>query len=134
MQLGLDRTSTKGGSNRAEKNTFYILFSVPPQILPFDFGEDSVNSGDPASLNCLVHKGDLPLKIIWLHNNKTVENEFGIMTFLNGKRASSLTIESVGAEHMGEFSCLAQNIAGFDRHSAILNVNGIFQYSTNLMY
>lgn len=97
---------------------------VPPQILPFTVGEEAVNSGDPASLNCLVHKGDLPLNITWLHNNKPLGHEFGVMIFLNGKRTSSLSIDSVSAEHAGEYSCVAENQAGSDRHSAVLNVNG----------
>lgn len=99
---------------------------MPPKILPFDFGEDSVNSGDPASLNCLVHKGDLPFNITWLHNNKTIKEEFGILIFANGKKTSSLSIDSVSAEHAGEYSCFVQNRAGSDRHTAVLNVNGIF--------
>lgn len=99
---------------------------MPPQILPFDFGEDLVNSGDPASLNCLIHKGDLPFNITWQHNNKTIEEEFGILIIPTGKKASSLSIDSVSAEHAGEYSCFVQNRAGSDRHTAVLNVNGIF--------
>lgn len=42
----------------------------------------------------------------------------------NGKKVSSLTIDSVSEEHAGFYSCLATNIAGHDRHTAILNING----------
>lgn len=65
------------------------------------------------------------MNITWLHNNKTANDEFGIMVFPTGKKGSSLSIESVGAEHMGEYSCVAQNEAGSNRQTAILNVNGI---------
>lgn len=93
--------------------------------MPFDFGEESVNSGDLASVTCSVHKGDLPINITWLHNNKTLELDFGISVMKNGKKVSSLSIDSVGEEHGGIYTCVAANNAGSDRRSAVLNVNGI---------
>ncbi|KAJ8967482.1 hypothetical protein NQ314_002796 [Rhamnusium bicolor] len=97
--------------------------AVPPQILPFDFGEDSVNSGDMASLTCSVFKGDLPVKINWLHNNKTIGYDSGISVFKNGKKMSSLSVENVGEEHSGTYTCLVKNQAGFASYSAELHVN-----------
>lgn len=100
--------------------------------MPFNFGEETINSGDPASLTCLVHKGDLPVKIIWFHNNKSLDlngYNLGISVNLNGKKASMLTIDSVNEEHSGNYSCVAVNSAGMDRYSAMLNVNG-----THLIY
>lgn len=98
---------------------------MPPQILPFDFGEDSVNSEDVASLQCTVFKGDFPLNISWLHNNKSVDGENGILVSKNGKKVSTLTIESVGEEHSGLYTCFVQNRAGFFSYSTELHVNGI---------
>ncbi|KAG5890612.1 hypothetical protein JTB14_005122 [Gonioctena quinquepunctata] len=96
---------------------------VPPQILPFDFGEESVNSGDVASLQCTVFKGDFPLNITWLQNNRSINYNSGILITQTGKKVSSLTIESVGADHTGRYSCLVQNGAGSIQYSTILNVN-----------
>lgn len=96
---------------------------MPPQILPFDFGENSVNSGDVVSLQCMISKGDFPLNITWLHNNKSAE-EHGILVSKIGNKVSSLTIESVGEEHTGLYTCLVQNGAGFARYSVELHVNG----------
>lgn len=101
-----------------------MFIIVPPQILPFDFGEESVNSGELASVTCSVHKGDLPVNIVWLHNNKSIEQDFGVSIVKNGKKVSSLTIDSVSEEHAGFYSCLATNIAGHDCHTALLNING----------
>lgn len=98
--------------------------SVAPQILPFDFGEEAVNSGESASVQCLVHKGDLPVDISWYHNNKSLVPNQGIMIMKN-KKVNSLTIDAVSFEDAGVYTCLAMNRAGSTSHSAILNVNGI---------
>lgn len=99
-------------------------FTVPPQILPFDFGEDTVNTGDFASLSCSVHKGDLPINITWLHNGKDVGYTDGILVSKQGKKLGTLTIDSVQEYHSGNYTCLVANKAGFADHSAELRVNG----------
>lgn len=71
-----------------------------------------------------MHKGDLPINITWLHDKKTVTAEFGISVFKNGRKVSSLTIDSVGEEHGGVYTCVAENNAGLDSRSAQLNING----------
>lgn len=38
---------------------------------------------------------------------------------------SILSIENVQHEHIGNYSCIAENEAGRSSHSAVLNVNGI---------
>lgn len=100
------------------------LFSVPPQIVPFDFGDESVNSGEFASASCSVHKGDLPINISWYHNNETVIEGNGV-TVMKNKKVSTLSIDSVSFETAGQYTCLAKNRAGHSSFSAILNVNGI---------
>lgn len=102
----------------------HFLFVVPPQISPFDFGEESVNSGDATMVNCFVVKGDFPLKIFWTLNGKAVSDFHGI-SLINSKRNSQLNIENVYFDHAGEFTCTAKNKAGTSSYSAQLNVNGI---------
>lgn len=41
-----------------------------------------------------------------------------------GDRASSLSISSAGLSNAGNYTCVAQNSAGMDYHSAYLEVNG----------
>lgn len=98
---------------------------MAPELLPFSFGDESVNSGEVASLMCTVHKGDFPVKIIWLHNNKTVDQNHGILISRTGKKVSTLTIESVDAFHSGIYTCIAKNKAGSTSFSTELLVNGI---------
>lgn len=102
------------------------FISVPPQILPFDFGEDVLNSGESTSLQCSIIKGDLPIDIVWLHNGKPVENGAGLTMMRMNKKISMLSIDPINAEHSGEFTCLAKNKAGSTSHSAMLLVNGNF--------
>lgn len=101
-----------------------MIFVVPPQILPFDFGEESVNTGDLASLTCSVHKGDLAMNITWFHNNKSIGYNEGIQISSVNKKISAISIDSVQEEHIGTYTCLAQNRAGTSSFSTILHVNG----------
>ena len=97
---------------------------VVPQVTPFDFGEEILNAGDTVSLTCTVGKGDLPLKIHWELNDKTLNSGNGILINRNGKRVSILILDNVQHEHIGNYTCIAENEAGRSSHSAVLNVNG----------
>lgn len=100
------------------------LFVVLPQILPFDFGEEPINSGDMTSVSCSISKGDLPLQILWTFNDKPVQSGDGVSVTFVTKRLSALSIDSVQAEHAGKYACIASNDAGFAAYSSHLNVNG----------
>lgn len=106
--------------------TLNVVFPITalPQIIPFDFGEELVDSGDTTSLTCTIHKGDLPVDIFWLHNNITITNVHGV-SLVKGKKYNMLNIDSVAPEHAGNYTCVAKNIAGVVSHSAVLKVNGI---------
>lgn len=112
------------------------LHLVIPQITPFDFGEDVLNAGDTVSLICTVGKGDLPLKIHWQLNDQILNSGNSITINRNGKRISVLSIENVQHEHIGNYTCIAENDAGHSSHSAVLSVNGIhwFKLSTSLKF
>lgn len=96
-----------------------------PQILPFSFGEDTMNTGDSTSLMCSISKGDLPIEIFWFHNNRTLKPDGNIAILKTSKKISTLSFDSLQAEHIGQYTCLAKNQAGFTRFSTYLSVNGI---------
>ena len=100
--------------------------SVPPQINPFDFGQETVNSGDIVIATCIITKGDFPLKVHWMLNNKPIGQFDGISISNTNKRVSQLTIESAEAHHSGQYKCVAENKAGVTEFSTFLNVNGTF--------
>lgn len=83
-----------------------------------------MNSGDMASVICAVSKGDFPLEIKWTLNNRAITEYSGISVMRTNKRISQLSIDSVQAEHAGEYICTAYNKAGNASHAASLQVNG----------
>ncbi|XP_076265905.1 Down syndrome cell adhesion molecule 1 isoform X35 [Rhynchophorus ferrugineus] len=105
------------------RGSLEVQVMVPPQITPFSFGEDTVNSGDVVSVQCIASKGDLPLNITWFFNGKKVDFSLGYTVAQMNKRISSLSIDSVDAVHAGEYTCVAENPAGRDGYSTRLDVN-----------
>lgn len=100
--------------------------TVAPQILPFTFGDEPANWGDLMSVTCSVVKGDLPIDITWAFNNKLLKDQqdLDVVVASTNKKNSVLSIESVSAKHVGNYSCLATNRAGTAAYSANLAVNG----------
>lgn len=90
------------------------------------FGDEPVNAGDLASIQCAVSKGDFPLEITWMFKGLPIgPDRSDIIVSGSGKRVKQLTIDAVAARHAGEYTCVASNAAGSSSHSAILDVNGI---------
>lgn len=101
------------------------MISVAPQILPFSFGDEPVNSGESASATCSIQKGDSPMEIIWSFNSVPIPpDQIDQYTITKGKRLSVLAIDAVAARHAGEYTCIVSNKAGAASHSATLSVNG----------
>lgn len=72
----------------------------------------------------------MPLDISWNLNGNEISSGHGIVINMVNKRLSTLSIESVQAEHAGEYKCIAKNAAGKAEHSSYLKVNGTFNIST----
>lgn len=108
----------------------YHTMTVSPQIGVFTFGNEPLNAGDIASVTCAVTKGDLPMDINWMFQDQLVDETREDIIISNlGKRGKQLSIEAVGAAHAGEYTCVASNIAGSTTRTAVLNVNGTFNFS-----
>lgn len=104
---------------------------VPPQITPFDFGEDSINEGEGVSVQCSVSKGDYPLNISWTLNGHSIpsNNNYGILIHRASKRVSTLSIDNVQRDHVGNYTCIVNNLASSTIHATFLAINGIFLVS-----
>ena len=107
-----------------ELKYFGYFFPEPPQIVPFSFGEETVNEGEFLQVTCNVKRGDQPLTISWSLKGDVISSEPEITTTMIGSRTSILMINSVGYRHSGEYSCIARNKAGNDFYSTTLKVNG----------
>lgn len=98
---------------------------VLPKIAPFDFGHEPLNYGEPASVQCTILDGDLPINVEWTLNNRSVQEMHDISIVKLGKRVTALTIDSVAGHHRGNYTCRAINRAGTFEQSATLFVNGL---------
>lgn len=107
--------------------SFSSRIAVPPQIGAFEFSDNPINSGDATSIFCTISKGDFPIDLIWTLNGRNIAKYDGITVMRTTKRVSQLNIDSVHAEHAGEYVCTAQNAAGNASHSTSLHVNGSFE-------
>lgn len=102
------------------------FITVPPQIAPFAIEEGPVNWSEQVSLICSVLKGDRPMKIHWTLNDNVINSKThdGIVISKTGKMISVLSIDSVTAQHTGNYTCVASNLAGTSHLSTRLSVNG----------
>lgn len=105
----------------------------PPQIIPIDFGSQAFYEGDLAQVNCVLRKGDPPLTIKWLLNGVELVTTDAIQILSVGNRTSILTIDPVGAQHQGVYSCFAENDAGTAEVEAEMIVNGTQRNFIKLM-
>lgn len=90
-----------------------------------------MNFEEPVSVTCTISGGDLPINVIWTLNRVPIEPAMGILTEKRGKRIHVLMIESVRAQHAGNYSCLAENVAGITEHTSQLVVNGSTMMTTD---
>jgi len=97
---------------------------VPPRIVPFSFGDEPLEAGSHASLQCSVDQGDLPLSISWIFHGQELSSQMGIETVRIGKRNNLLTVESIAPFHAGSYTCVVSNKAGSVNHTADLIVRG----------
>ena len=101
-----------------------VSLAVPPEIVPFSFGADTVNEGEFAQLVCIIRKGDEPLSITWSLKGDIISSSPDLSTTMLGRRTSMLTISAVSHSQVGQYTCRATNPAGSVTHSAHLVVNG----------
>ncbi|XP_039227493.1 Down syndrome cell adhesion molecule-like protein Dscam2 isoform X28 [Drosophila yakuba] len=113
----------KNQEGYSARGSLEVQVMVLPQIVPFGFGEETVNELDMVSASCTVNKGDLPIDVAWTKNGGRVYTNDGIVVTKTSTRMSVLSIESARARHAGNYSCVATNNAGETRQWAVLAVN-----------
>lgn len=96
---------------------------VPPKVATFSFGDEPLNFGESASAQCTA-SGDLPMETRWLLNGIEIPLYLEVSTSKIGKRINVLSIESVKADHRGNYSCIITNKAGTAEFTAPLIVIG----------
>lgn len=108
----------------------FFLFKVKPSVSQFSF-PSHLTQGMRIIVTCNVLTGDPPIRIDWLHNNRTIRFESINGRFLNNHSlersdisevGSSLVFRQVQASHRGLYTCRASNAAGEDQYSAMMTV------------
>ena len=85
---------------------------------------------ETVTVTCSVTKGDLPIEVWWTlistqdGREVNLTTNDGVMITKTSKKVSVMTIESVNARHMGNYTCYSQNKAGTAQFSASLAING----------
>lgn len=100
--------------------------------MPFNFGDESLTSGQPVAIQCMITAGDLPLVIRWAFHGQELSTQMGISIIKAGPRLSILTIDSIAAGHSGDYTCTASNNAATVNYTATLAVNGLLPGFTEL--
>ncbi|CAH0555671.1 unnamed protein product [Brassicogethes aeneus] len=113
----------KNSQGYSARGSLEVQVMVLPRITPFNFEDNPVHSGQFVQVTCAVSEGDLPIKLSWQLNGKTLEDFPEISTSSVGKRTSILEIESVSYSHAGNYTCKAVNRAGEIGYSTELLVN-----------
>uniref|UniRef100_B4MR79 GK22019 n=1 Tax=Drosophila willistoni TaxID=7260 RepID=B4MR79_DROWI len=119
----------KNQEGYSARGSLEVQVMVPPQIVPFAFGEETINMNDMVSATCTVNKGDTPIELYWttapdpkIGVGRLMSND-GILITKTTQRISMLSIESVHARHRANYTCVARNLAGVVYHTTELRVN-----------
>ena len=101
---------------------------VAPKIVPFSRRTSSLQKGERITLTCTIAKGDSPISITWQKDEKSIKpsanDDAGVKIIAFDEFNSMLTIEDLDVHHIGNYSCLASNLAGTAIHFQTVHVNG----------
>ncbi|CAG7785523.1 unnamed protein product, partial [Allacma fusca] len=102
----------------------------PPKIMPFQFLSEYLQEGRRLAVSCQILEGDKPIEFTWLYQSMPISSSSaaGITVRIPDEYSSTLVIDSLTSAHNGEYTCVAENAAGKEHHTALLTVNG--QYSS----
>nr|CAD7199658.1 unnamed protein product [Timema douglasi] len=115
------RASNEAGTT---SHSSRFIVNVPPQIVPFSFGDGPANAGEMSFIQCAVIKGDSPMNITWSVNGAEIPPGYaGVSVTKVNERLSTLSIVAVQARHSGEYACVVANKGGVANHSSLLLVN-----------
>ncbi|XP_060838261.1 cell adhesion molecule Dscam2 isoform X30 [Rhopalosiphum padi] len=113
----------RNAQGHTAKGNLEVQVMVPPKMTPFTFGDDIPEAGETISIQCTVSSGDIPIEFAWTFNGKSTSDLANVFVSKIGRRVSSLTVESLTEKNVGNYSCLARNMAGETGHTASLYVN-----------
>ncbi|GLH07043.1 Down syndrome cell adhesion molecule-like protein Dscam2 [Gryllus bimaculatus] len=108
----------------AHRRDVEVQVIVPPRILPIPAMTNLLQEGMRAAISCQIIEGDLPVTFRWERNGQPIPlSNYGITTRRLDEYSTSLVIEQITSRHSGNYTCVAQNIAGAESFTVPLTVN-----------
>ncbi|GFR22306.1 titin [Trichonephila clavata] len=118
---GLYECIAENGVLNKIRSNFSVIVRELPEIEKFHFKEN-VKEGDFVSVVCLVKTGSQPITFLWYKNGNELIISNKKMSIENSPVISALILNSVTTENDGNYTCVAKNNFGSDRHSAVLKI------------
>ncbi|XP_035221790.1 Down syndrome cell adhesion molecule-like protein Dscam2 [Stegodyphus dumicola] len=104
------------------RGSVYITVRVRPVIEPFNL-PPSVQMGQRLSITCTVIKGDPPITLKWLRDDHVLKKDGDVRIHNLADYSSTLLFDPVKPEHRANYTCIASNEAGSERHSAAMVIH-----------
>ncbi|KAH6921920.1 hypothetical protein HPB50_006465 [Hyalomma asiaticum] len=94
-----------------------------PIIMPYSFPKN-VALGQKTIVTCVAQSGTPPLDFQWRHNGRAVPDSASRYAKKLSERVSTMSIERLSAEDLGNYTCIVSNSVGSDTFTAPLVVEG----------
>ncbi|KAM7308569.1 hypothetical protein ISCGN_012203 [Ixodes scapularis] len=120
-ETGRYRCSADNGVSPSVEHTLTVAVYDAPKIQPFSFPH-RLKVQSKTSVTCIATDGTPPFAFSWLKDGVEVTTLKNIRREKKENDYSVLIIEPVEAINSGNYTCIVKNKAGFDSHTAYLEV------------
>ncbi|XP_049276092.1 titin-like [Rhipicephalus sanguineus] len=114
-------TCTVTNAHGSDSYTASLVVEGLPAIMPFSFPEN-VRLGQKITVMCVVSSGAGPFRYAWKHGGTALTDSSRKHVKVLAENAAALTIEAVGAEDFGNYTCTVSNTVGSATYAAALFV------------
>lgn len=109
--------------NQMYRRNVEIQVLVPPKIMPIQSMTNMLREGMRAAISCQILEGDLPVSFRWERNGKQILGTGNEVIRRLDEYSTSLVIEKISSAFSGNYTCIANNVAGTEKFTVPLSVN-----------
>ncbi|XP_059476003.1 cell adhesion molecule Dscam2 isoform X1 [Neocloeon triangulifer] len=118
---GMYTCTARNKQGHSSRRNGEITVIVPPSIEPFSF-QEGLSEGMRTRTICGVSSGDPPISVTWLKDGAPIANDNLVNVSTLDSFSSLLNIKQLVAQHSGDYTCVASNLAAVVRFTATLSV------------